>query len=195
MGSRRCHLRDLSISWRDKQMDEPDELGWTHRIAGLQQRRTFEKRANAAERDLVSRIFADAQCLALHATYSVDPLAPGKYRVCGAVEAQVEQTCGVTLEPIVQVINEAFDVEFRAGARRDSELEPDFDALGDDDPEPIEQGEIRIGRFICEIVASAIDPFPRADDAALDHAEAANTQPEANPFAVLAQLKRDEEPN
>ncbi|MGI9476484.1 MAG: YceD family protein [Hyphomicrobiaceae bacterium] len=176
-------------------MDEPDELGWTHKIAGLQQRRAFEKRANAAQRDLVSRIFADAQCLALNATYSIDPLAPGKYRVWGAVGAQVEQICGVTLKPIVQVIDEAFDVEFRAGARRDSELEPDFDALGDDDPEPIEQGEIRIGRFICEIVASAIDPFPRADDAALDRSEAADAQSQANPFAVLAQLKDDEKPN
>ena len=92
-------------------------------------------------------------------------------------------------------IDEAFDVEFRSGARRDAALDPDFDALGDDDPEPIEHGEIRIGRFICEVVASAIDLFPRADDAALDQSEAADTGSPANPFAVLAQLKDDENTN
>ena len=140
-------------------MDQQDELDWTHKIVGLRERRTFEKRTDVAERELISRIFGDAQCLALQARYTVDPLAPGKYRVFGAVEAHLERICGVTLEPIVQAIDEAFNVEFRSGARRDTDMAPDFDALGDDDPEPIEHGEIRIGRYICEVVASAIDRF------------------------------------
>ncbi len=187
------HLHDQITSERDERMDQNEELGWSHKIAGLQDRRTFEKSANLAERELISRIFGDAKCLTLKAMYTIDPQGPGKYRVFGAVVAQLEQLCGVTLEPIEQTIDEAFDVDFRAGARRDLDRNPDFDALGDDDPEPIEHGEIQIGRFVCEVVASAIDPFLRADDAALDQFEsmAPDSGPNPNPFAALARLKDD----
>ncbi|MFY0613879.1 MAG: DUF177 domain-containing protein [Hyphomicrobiaceae bacterium] len=174
-------------------MDQIEELSWSHKIAGLQDRRTFKKSANVAERELISRIFGDAKCLTLAAMYTIDPQAPGKYRVFGEVTARLEQICGVTLEPIEQTVDEAFDVEFRAGARRDFNKDADFDALGDDDPEPIEHGEIQIGRFVCEVVASAIDPFPRADDAALDQFEsvAPDSESNPNPFAALARLKDD----
>jgi len=176
-------------------MEQEDELNWTHKVVGLQASRTFKKRADVAERDLISNIFGDAQCVALQARYTIDPRAPGKYRVSGAVEAQIEQICGVTLEPVVQAIDEPFDVEFRSGVRRNTDRDPNFDALGDDDPEPIEHGEIHIGRFICEVVASAIDPFPRADDAALEQSEAAGAEAKSNPFAVLAQMKDGQKPD
>ncbi len=176
-------------------MDQEEALDWVHKIVDIRERRTFERCADDVECVRVSRLFGDAQCQALTATYSIWPLAPGRYRVFGAVAARVEQICGVTLDPIEQIINEEFDVEFRSGARRNAAMEPDFDALGDDEPEPIERGAMQVGRFICEIVASAIDAFPRADDAILEQNEAGDEIITANPFGVLAQLKNDKKSN
>ena len=175
-------------------MDQDDALDWAHEIVDIRDRRTFRRRADDAECDRVSRLFGDAQCQALTANYSIWPLSPGRCRVFGVVEARVEQICGVTLDPIEQTIEEDFDVEFRSGVRRNADMEPNFDALGDDEPEPIEHGAMRVGRFICEIVASAIDPFPRADDAILEQHEAGDALVQANPFAVLGQLKNDKNP-
>jgi uncharacterized metal-binding protein YceD (DUF177 family) len=168
-----------------------DELDWSHTVSGIRDRKVVKRRASSDDCAIVSGVFGDTECLALEVSYTIDPLAPGRYRVSGRATAKVRQICGVTLDPVKQTIDETFDVEFRSGARRAADLAPDFDALEGDDPEPIEHGEIKIGRFVCEIVASAIDPFPRADDAELDHIEATEAKGESNPFAILSQLKRE----
>ena len=176
-------------------MDHDEALDWTHKVVDLRDRRTFRRQASDAERLRLSDQFGEAECRALVTTYAITPLAPGRYRVSGSVTATLELVCGVTLDPIEQGIEEGFEVEFRSDARRLGGLELDFDALGDDDPEPIEQGLIRVGRLIGEIVASAIDPFPRADDAELERTEVGEGEETANPFAVLSQLKSERKPN
>jgi uncharacterized metal-binding protein YceD (DUF177 family) len=168
-----------------------DELDWSHNVSGIRDRKLVKRRASKDDCAIVSGVFGDAECLALESSYAIDPLAPGRYRVSGQAKADVRQICGVTLDPVDQVIDETFDVEFRSGARRAADMAPDFDAMEGDEPEPIEQGEIKIGRFICEVIASAIDPFPRADNAELNQVEATETKGESNPFAILGQLKRE----
>jgi uncharacterized metal-binding protein YceD (DUF177 family) len=175
-------------------MNDDAELGWHHKITDIRDRRSFTRDASEAECAMVSQIFNGVECLALSAAYEVVPLSPGRYRVRGEARATIEQVCGVSLDPLQQQIDEDFDIEFRAGARRGNDHGVDFDAIdfdamAEDDPEPIEHGEIRIGRFICEVVASAIDPSPRAEDAELDKAEAAGETGRTNPFAALAKLK------
>jgi uncharacterized metal-binding protein YceD (DUF177 family) len=172
-------------------MDDGAELEWSHKITDIRDRRSFKREASAVECELVSRIFNGVECLALSAAYDVIPLSPGRYRVRGRAVATVEQVCGVTLDPLEQEIEEVFDVEFRTGIRHGNDQLLDFDAMADDDPEPIEHGHIKIGRFICEVVASAIDPFPRAADAELDQAEAAGEAERLNPFAALAKLRNN----
>ncbi|MFT5507269.1 MAG: uncharacterized metal-binding protein YceD (DUF177 family) [Hyphomicrobiaceae bacterium] len=172
-------------------MDQDVELSWSHKIVDIRERRTFKRVADAAECGLISQIFGDAVCTSLTAKYAITPLAPGRYRVAGTADARIELICGVTLDPLEQHILEPFDIEFRTGRRRDTALELNIDALGDDEPEAVDHGDIRIGRFVCEIVASAIDPFPRSDAAALEQSEAADDKPGTNPFAALSQLKAD----
>ena len=108
-------------------------------------------------------------------------------------ELRLEQLAGEDVA--LAQADEPFDVEFRRGALPVADMEPDFDALGGDDPEPIEHGLIKVGRLLCEIVASAVDPFPRADDATLDQHEAGAAEAATHPFAALARLKGDETPN
>ena len=178
-------------------MDEQITLEWNHRVSEIRETKTVRRTASDAECAIVSEIFGNAICRALEATYEIRPVSQGRYRMVGDVLARVEQTCGVTLDPVEQLIDERFDVEFRSDARRLAGQEADFDALAGDDPEPIEHNEIRAGRFICEVVASAIDPFPRAADAELEHVTAGDATGDAtgdaagpaNPFAVLGQLK------
>lgn len=177
-------------------MDDAAVLEWSHKTVDLGAERRFERQADAAECARLSDLFGnETQCRALTAAYTIVPRAPDTYRVFGEIHARIVQICGVTLDPIEQVIDEAFDVEFRRNARPVADMAPDFDALGDDDPEPIEHGLIQVGRLVGEIVASAIDPFPRADDATLDQHEAGATQADTNPFAALAGLKGDDKPN
>ncbi len=176
-------------------MDQDDAIDWTHKIVDLRDRRDFRRQADTAECARLSDVFGEAECRSLAANYTIVPFAPGRCRVSGSITARLELICGVTLDPIEQRIEEEFDIEFRSDARRSNDLELDFDAFGDDDPEPIEHGLIRVGRLICEIVASAIDPFPRADDAELEQTEVEAARSTNNPFAVLSQLKPDRKPN
>ena len=176
-------------------MQQDDAIDWTHKSADLRDRRSFQRQADKDECARLSRLFGEADCLSLAANYTIVPLAPGRYRVFGSVTAGLGLVCGVTLDPIEQQVEEEFDLEFRSDLRRSGEPELDFDALGEDDPEPIEHGLLRVGRLICEIVASAIDPFPRADDAELEQTEVGAAASGNNPFAVLSQLKPNQRPN
>lgn len=177
-------------------MDDEEALEWNHKTVDLRRQHRFERQADAAECRRLSELFGnETQCRALAADYTIVPRTPDNYRVFGEIRALIVQVCGVTLDPIEQAIDEPFDVEFRRGTRPVADMEPDFDALGDDDPEPIEHGLIKVGRLACEIVASAIDPFPRAEDATLDQHEVGAEEADAHPFAALARLKGDEKPN
>lgn len=177
-------------------MDDDAALEWNHKTVELGQERHFQRQADDAECERLSALVGnETQCRALAAAYTIVPRSADKYRVFGEIQARIVQICGVTLDPIEQTIDEAFDVEYRRDARTPVDMAPDFDALGDDDPEPIEHGLIKVGRLVCEIVVSAVDPFPRADDATLDQHEAGAAAPDTHPFAALARLKGDERPN
>lgn len=166
-----------------------DGLDWTHDLSDLGQTRKFQRAAVSTELDAVTHLLQDSTCEAFEAAYKLKPLSPGRYRATGELKAVVQQICGVTLDPIHQTINEPFDVEFQSNYRPASQMEIDIDAFSDDDPEPIENGQIRIGRLLCEILISSLDPFPRAADVELERSEAGASDASDNPFAALEQLK------
>jgi uncharacterized metal-binding protein YceD (DUF177 family) len=95
----------------------------------------------------------------------------------GVLAAEVEQACIVTLEPVRQSVDERFAVRFV----------PEGQESEDDDPESIDElpygpAGIDLGEAAAEQLALALDPYPRADGAALDEAPEADA---ANPFAAL----------
>lgn len=122
--------------------------------------------------------------------YEIEPLRAERFRVKGRAQANVRLECGVSLDPVIQVIDETFSVEYWPTA----DAQPDdlgFDPLGDLDVEPIEKGRIDAGRLITEIIASAIDPFARENDATLEATTAEPVEnPASHPFAALATLKQ-----
>ncbi|WP_067333310.1 YceD family protein [Stappia indica] len=120
----------------------------------------------------------------------------------GTLKARATQTCVVTLAPVEQAIDETFSMRFDpdadalAGVAEDGEI--DVDAFAEDPPDLLEGSRIDLGAILCEQLALALDPFPRAPGAELpegygeEHGEDADDKP-PSPFAVLERFrKRDE---
>ena len=170
----------------------PGEIAWEHLVreipeAGL----TVERSATREECEAVARALELVACRSLTARYIVAPKGGGHIHASGTVEAEVEQTCVVTLEPLVNRVADSFSVDYwpetempepSAGGAVDMRDEPDL--------EPIVAGRIEIGRVIFEAVAGAIDLFPRKPGVTF---EPSTTTPEGggsdSPFAALAKMR------
>jgi uncharacterized metal-binding protein YceD (DUF177 family) len=113
-----------------------------------------ESQALAERFDLVS-----VERLAGHAR--LERCGNGKVvRLRGRLEAQVVQSCVVSLEEVRSTVDETFECRFtRPGAGV-----PD-DLAWDQDVEPLEGAELDIGEIFAQQLALALDPYPRAADA------------------------------
>jgi hypothetical protein len=173
----------------------PGELAWDHAVqhipeAGL----AVERAASPEERAAIARTLDLLACRGLTARYTVAPKGGGHIHVSGTVEAEVEQTCVVTLEPLVNRVADSFNVDYWPETDMP---EPSgggaVDMHDESDLEPIVAGRIEIGRVIFECLAGAIDLFPRKPGVAF---EPSNATPEGggsdkpdSPFAALAKIK------
>ncbi len=117
------------------------------------------------------------------------------WEVSADLTAIVVQECVVTLAPVTQYIEEAVSRRYQPG------LEPqtDIDIIvgadeTDDGPDPLGD-EIDLAGLMLESLALALDPYPRAEGAALETAVFAEpgvtpmTDEDARPFAKLAALR------
>jgi uncharacterized metal-binding protein YceD (DUF177 family) len=114
--------------------------------------------------------------------------------VDGRVRAEIVQNCVVSLEPVMQSINEAIQVRFvpadapnaPAPPRPGAEIHVDPDA---EPPEILADGRFDPGDVALEHFALAIDPYPRAPGAELpDEVTGSAGAERESPFAVLAKL-------
>ena len=120
----------------------------------------------------------------------------------GTLKARATQACVVTLGPVEQEIDETFSMRFDpdadalAGVAEDGEI--DVDAFAEDPPDLLEGSRVDLGAILCEQLALALDPFPRAPGAELpeghgkEHGEEADDKP-PSPFAVLERFRKREE--
>lgn len=105
-------------------------------------------------------------------------------RVWGDLQADVVQTCVVSLAPVpshVQAQYETFFTEEKLAADIDAEFSHDND---EDLPEEIENGAIDLGEVVAQYLSLELDPYPRAPDAELEDVLPAKQ----NPFSVLLGL-------
>lgn len=121
-------------------------------------------------------------------------------RIVGRYSADVVQSCVVTLEPVRQAIEEEIDLIFvpeqsrlaRPTSTVDGEIH--LDPEGEDIPETYSGDRLDFGEILSELLALALDPYPRAPG--IDF-EDFDTDPEpdvgkVSPFAKLESLKRGE---
>ena len=111
----------------------------------------------------------------------------------GRWSAQVTQTCGVTLEPLVSELSGEFLVRAvppsSPHAARAEEPEVEIDLQADDPPDVLDSDVVDLGAYVVEHLALEIDPFPRKPGAVF---EPPATNDEISPFAVLRKLKGSE---
>jgi hypothetical protein len=168
-------------------------LNWDHAIedvpeAGLK----VERAATAAEREGIATALDLNACTALVAKYVLAPRGEGHFRLAGTLEAQVEQTCVVTLEPLSNKVAASFNVDYWPETEIPAAKGGVLDVHDEPDLEPIVAGRMEVGRVIFESLAGAIDLFPRKPGASFDSLSAppeGGSGGTGGPFAALAKIK------
>jgi hypothetical protein len=154
--------------------------------------------AGAAERAAIADVGGLREILSASASLDVTPGGGGRFHVQGRVRARVGQTCVVTLEPILNDIDEAIDLMF-APPEQIPQLATLVDDTADSDdeipdpPEPIENGIIDLGRVATDALFLGVDPYPRRSDAVFE-LPVEPEDPEDHPFAALKALQLDGKP-
>lgn len=122
----------------------------------------------------------------LIANVKVSPWLDGA-ELRGDFSARVVQTCGVTLEPLENILNGDFHLRvLPTGSPNLPGESAEFDIEAEDPPDAVEGDEIDIAGYVVEHLALEVDPFPRKPDAVF---EPPQPEEETSPFAVLKRLK------
>jgi hypothetical protein len=124
----------------------------------------------------------------LEADFDVARQSGGGLRVLGRVSASVGQTCVVSLEPLVNEVEEDVDLLFMppsaaevAGAETEKGGSPDGKW---NEPEPLIGGVVDLGAIATEFLVLGLDPYPRKPDAVFEPPQ--DLKPDGGPFAALA---------
>ncbi len=153
-------------------------------------RRSVE--ADAAERAALAERFDLIELAGLQAELTLRRLRGGStVRVEGRIVGAATQRCVVTLGPVPAEVEERFELDFQpSGGSDPTEVVLDAEL---DEPEPLEGERLDLGELVAQQFALALDPYPRAPDAALVQSEWGASDDEEvpgdNPFAALASLK------
>ncbi len=115
----------------------------------------------------------------------------GGIRVTGRLVAEIVQPSVVTLDPVVQKIEEPIDRVFLPGGEKPfvetADAEVFVDLEGEDLPDHFEGNEADMTPLIVETLALAIDPYPRNKGEQVP--EAGFGDEKVSPFAQLKVLK------
>lgn len=126
----------------------------------------------------------------------------GRYDVVlsGQMRATVTQACVVTLEPMTRNISHTVKRRYSTKGERqglpeggDIPSEPQLLSVEDDPPSWFDGATVDVGVCVCEELSLLIDPYPRKEGAVFaDHIEDLDGDADVSPFAVLAQLKKNQ---
>ncbi len=117
----------------------------------------------------------------------------GGLRVSGTLKAEVVQPCVVTLAPLAQKIDEVAERVFLFGpdinAAAAAGSESFIDLSPDEIPDYFEGDELDLSATLFEVLALAIDLYPRAPGAKMSAELTGDNREELSPFAVLRSKK------
>src|SRR5262245_65755319 len=135
-----------------------DELAWEHAVhdipeAGLK----VERSASPEELDAVARTLELLGCRSLAVRYTLTPHERGHVHLAGTLQAQVEQSCVVTLEPLLNDVSADFKVDYWPETELPEPSGGVVDIDDESDLEPIVAGRVEVGRVVFQALASAID--------------------------------------
>lgn len=156
----------------------------------------MEIEADAEERAALARRFRLVAIGRLAARMTVRRVERRLIRVRGRLEADVTQTCVVTLEPVSEHVDEGFVAIFGDLARDGEAALAAALETEEDLPEPLPEGGIDVGETVAQHLALALDPYPRApgaevpDEYAAGPSTAAGGDRDGGPFGALGRLTR-----
>ncbi len=138
--------------------------------------------ASAAECSALARRMSLPAVLTMTCAFRLERATGGSILAYGNLLARVVQTCVVSLEDFTATIAERFVVR----------CVPEGEEINDPDPESLDEiayadGMLDLGEAAAEQLALALDPYPRAPDAALPDIQ---DEPAVRPFDRLAALRQ-----
>lgn len=157
--------------------------------------------ANEAECAAAARLLEIVGVESLSLEARIWPWHKAGLRLDGRVKGKVRQTCVVTLDPVEELIDEAFQVRFlpeRSARTAENSSEIVIDALEDEDPpELMTENRIDLGALTVEHLALALNPYPRKKGVELEdlpgepESDLAESRSGAGAFDVLRRLNTD----
>jgi uncharacterized metal-binding protein YceD (DUF177 family) len=143
--------------------------------------------ADEAARARIARALGLEALHALQAEVTLTPWLDGA-ELKGRWSAEVEQVCGVTLEPFRAPLQGGFAVRVVPAGSRHAPQEAGevaVDPEAEDPPDVLEGDTVDLAAYVVEHLALEIDPFPRKPGAVFTPPEA---EEPPSPFAVLKGL-------
>jgi uncharacterized metal-binding protein YceD (DUF177 family) len=132
----------------------------------------------------------------LAASFSLKHGAGGTIILRGGLDAEVTQTCVVSLEPFEASISTPIDMRFAppdqiAPPRVSVSEAEEIDVGEEDEPDPIVDGVIDLGAVASEFLTLNLDPYPRKPGVVFEPLVSGDDAREASPFSALAERKKD----
>lgn len=153
---------------------------------------TFDIAPEPDEADAIARFLGLAALPRLRFRGELMPAGDDGWRVEGRLEAELVQSCVVTLDPVSQLIDQVVARDYVPADAYRPPLELDPEA--EDDPDPFADA-IDPGQLAVESLALMLDPYPRAPGVPPAEYRAAPpgreplTDSDLKPFAKLSVLK------
>src|ERR1700726_772393 len=162
----------------------------------------FELVADNDVRAAVARLVGLRDLPKLRATFDVTRHGADGLHVSGRMSATVGQNCVVTLEPLVNEVDEDIDLlfapptptvarkagEYKAGEDEAVEEASERPQRSWNGPEPLIGGVVDLGALATEFLILGLDPYPRKPDAVFEAPQ--DVKPDPGPSAALAGLTK-----
>src|SRR5258708_4195535 len=126
--------------------------------------------ASEGERAALAKRFGFLGLPAFSARVTVDRRLGGQIVVRGRLRGRIVQACVLTLDPVIQDLDDTFRVVFKPDLADDLDPESGEALLSAqaDAPEPLEGNMLDVGEIVAEQLSLAADPYPRRPGAKLE---------------------------
>ena len=157
----------------------------------IQRPRRGQFSADTAGLERAAALLRVPAVLQLSGDYAMSGEGRQKVRAVGQIIVRLVQTCVVTGETVEQTLELDFDARFWPLEQAEQwwSTAGSGQILEDFDLEAHQDGRIDLGRYIYELVAVSLDPYPRKHGASLPTDGGGDGGLEEGPFAVLKDLK------
>ena len=155
--------------------------------------------ASEGECAALSKRFGFLGLSGFSARVTVDAQIGGQVVVEGRLKGKILQACILTLEPVTQLLDEAFRIVFRKDLAEELDPESGEAVLNAqaDAPEPLAGNMLDVGEIVAEQIALMADPYPRKPGVKLEDvlpkpgtgARRGAPGQQRHPFAGLAALR------